>query len=78
MIEAAKTRFMVVVNHNRGEYSIHEIPNEESARSAVEVEKGKGRNITFSVFDSVDMNAARQRAESENENYHHVLNPLGS
>jgi hypothetical protein len=70
MSEAAKTRFMVVVNHDREECCVHPIPNEENARRAVEGEKQKGRNITFSIFEAVDMSAARQRAESENENCH--------
>jgi hypothetical protein len=70
MSEAAKTRFMVVVNHDREECCVHPIPNEENARRAVEGEKQKGRNITLSIFEAVDMSAARQRAESENENCH--------
>jgi hypothetical protein len=60
---AAKTRFMVVVDHDREECSVYATPNEENARSVVEAEKQKGRNRTFSIFEAVDMNAARQRAE---------------
>ena len=70
MSEAAKTRFMVVVDHDREECSVYATPNEENARSVFEAEKQKGRNLTFSIFEAVDMNAARQRAESENENCH--------
>jgi hypothetical protein len=61
---------MVVVDHDREECSVYATPNEENARSVVEAEKQKGRNLTFSIFEAVDMDAARQRAESENENCH--------
>ena len=38
---AAKTRFMVVVDHDREECSVYATPNEENARSVVEAEKKK-------------------------------------
>jgi hypothetical protein len=74
MSEAAKARFGVVVDHGRGEYAVEEkeITIEEHTRIAIEALKQKGRDIAISVFEAVDIDAARQRAKSENENYQYV------
>jgi hypothetical protein len=66
MNEAAEARFGVVVDHDRGEcaFEENEITIEEHARSAIEAEKQKGRDITISVFEAVDIDAARQRAKA--------------
>jgi hypothetical protein len=74
MSAPAKARFGVVVDHDRGEYAFeeNEITIEEHARSAIEAEKQKGRDITISVFEAMGIDAARQRAKSENENYKNV------
>ena len=42
---------MVVVDRDRGECCVYATPNEENARSVVEAEKQKGRNLAFSIFE---------------------------
>ncbi len=69
-------KFWIVVNHDRGEYSVYPVENESTARNAIASEQQEGRNITFSICDATDRDAATREAETFNENYHNVENTL--
>jgi hypothetical protein len=71
-------KWWIVVNHDKGEYSLYPIENESTALNAITSEQKKGRNITYSISDASDRDAATQEAETLNENYHNVANTLQS
>lgn len=69
-------KFCIVVNNDKGEYSVYPIENESRARDVIASEQQKGRKITYSIVDATDMDAATREAETLNENYHNVENAL--
>ncbi len=75
MNDMPEKRYMAVFNHERGEFSVHEIANEASARKAFD-ERREGRRMTFSIFGAKDSSEAVRQADSECGNYHHVADAL--
>jgi hypothetical protein len=69
-------KLWIVVNHDRREYTVYPIDNESIARDKIASEQQKGRNITYSVSDSTDIDVATREAERLHENYHNVKRAL--
>jgi hypothetical protein len=69
-------KFWIVANHDRGEYSLCPVGNEISARNVIASEQQKGRNVSYSISDATDRDAATREAETLYENYHNVENAL--
>jgi hypothetical protein len=69
-------KFWIVVNHDRGEYSVCPVEIESTARNAITSEQENGRKITYSISAATDRDAATREAETLHENYHNVENAL--
>jgi hypothetical protein len=65
-------KFFILINHDRGEYSVVEVQNTISALDAIAVQKQKGRHIEYIEIEAVNMEAAKRISERQNENYHCV------
>lgn len=76
MTDRANKRFMIVVNEDRGEYSIHDIHNENNAKSAISEQRRRGRNITYEFCNAIDQNAAALCAGKGHPTHHHIANAL--
>jgi hypothetical protein len=67
--------FTIIINDDRGEYSVYEIVDESRASDAIEKQKN-GRKITFKTCDVTDIDAATREAERIKPNYHDVNDAL--
>jgi hypothetical protein len=75
MTDQTNQRFIVVVNNDRGEYSVDVCRDEQRAIDAIEQSR-MGRNITHFTYDTVDLNAVVQYAENRYPTSHYVKNAL--
>jgi hypothetical protein len=64
-------RFMAVVNNDRGELFVYEIPHKQRAIDALDAQKMR-RNVTYIVYHAADMNAAVRHAQNIYPNHYYV------
>ena len=71
-------KYMLVFNHDRGEYSYHPIANEAIATHTVIHQLERGRKVSSLIYFAADDDDAEDEAHTltDGQEYHRVENAL--